>query len=389
MSTTRMVEARMTDELIDSMRAKSGMKLRIDESRNNDQANRWTILRFAEGIGDTNPLWCDPEYAASTRYGGLVAPPTWSYCCFSGVQFGWPGLGAFHSGSDLTFHQPVLLGDRIEPRCIYEGFDGPMPSKFAGRSVVDRFRHEYRNQRGELVFETLATCVRYERGEAKSRADKRPVELPHPWTADEIAEIEAAVLNERPRGAEPQWWDDVQVGDELDEVTKGPLGLTDEIAFVASGAAPIPRLAANRASLEQYAQRPAWSFRDPDTGAKEPIYAVHYNHNAARAMGVAASYDVGVQRTCWQGHLLTNWMGDDGWLCRAQSQYRGFVFLSDVIRLGGRVTDKSIATNGDHLVSVETWAVNQRGQNVMPGTATIALPTRGGDRPLDRRLPPT
>lgn len=387
MTATRMVEARMTDEMIASMRAKSGMHLRIDECRNNDQANRWAILRFAEGIGDTNPLWTDPEYGASTRYEGLVAPPTWPFCCFAGVQFGWPGLGAFHSGTDLTFHRPVLLGDRIDPVCIYEGFDGPTPSKFAGQSVVDRFRHEYRNQRGELVVESVSTCVRYERGEAKSRADKRPVELPHPWTADELTEIEAAVLAERPRGGDPRFWDDVQVGDELEGVTKGPLGLTDEIAFVASGAAPIPRVAANRASLRHYAAHPAWSFRDPDTGAKEPIYAVHYNHNAARAMGVAASYDVGVQRTCWQGHLLTNWMGNDGWLCRAQSEYRGFVFLSDVIRLGGRVTDKSVASNGDHLVTVETWAINQRGQDVMPGSATIALPTRDRNNPLDRRLP--
>lgn len=387
MATARMVEARMTGELIESMRAKSGMTLHIDDCRNNDHAGRWSVLRFAEGIGDTNPLWTDPDYASATRYGGIVAPPTWSFCCFAGVQFGWPGLGAFHSGTDLTVHRPVLLGDRIDPVCIYEGFDGPAPSKFAGQSVVDRFRHEYRNQHGDLVVESLATCVRYERGEAKSRAGKRPVELPHPWTPDEIAEIEAAVLAERPRGSDLRWWDDVEVGDELDTVTKGPLGLTDEIAFVASGAAPIPRVAANRASLEQYAAHPAWSFRDPDTGAKEPIYAVHYNHNAARAMGVAASYDVGVQRTCWQGHLLTNWMGDDGWLCRAKSEYRGFVFLSDVIRLGGRVTGKSVAPDGDHLVTVETWAVNQRGQNVMPGTATIALPARDGDRPLDRRLP--
>lgn len=31
--------------------------------------------------------------------------------------------------------------------------------------------------------------------------------------------------------------------------------------------------------------------------------------------------------------------------------------------------------DGDHLAKVKTCAMNQRGQNVMPGTATIALPT--------------
>ena len=44
----------------------------------------------------------------------------------------------------------------------------------------------------------------------------------------------------------------MQVGDEIDPVTKGPIGLTDEIAYVASGAAPIPRLSAHRVALKRY-----------------------------------------------------------------------------------------------------------------------------------------
>ena len=39
------------------------------------------------------------------------------------------------------------------------------------------------------------------------------------------------MLAETPRGATPRYWDDVQVGEEIDTITKGPIGLTDEIAL--------------------------------------------------------------------------------------------------------------------------------------------------------------
>ena len=105
----------------------------------------------------------------------------------------------------------------------------------------------------------------------------------------------------------------MQVGDEIDVITKGPIGLTDEIAFIAAGAAPIPRLVgASVWRCKRYRKHPKWAFRDPRTHALEPVYSVHYNDYAAKLQGAQIAYDVGIQRTCWQIHSLTNWMGDAG-----------------------------------------------------------------------------
>lgn len=93
-TTARMAEATITDEMIASMQEKVGVSLRIGHSINNEDATRLAIAKFAGGIGDTNPLWTDDEYAKQTRFGGIVAPPSWVLCCFSGLQFGWPGLGS-------------------------------------------------------------------------------------------------------------------------------------------------------------------------------------------------------------------------------------------------------------------------------------------------------
>ena len=69
-------------------------------------------------------------------------------------------------------------------------------------------------------------------------------------------------------------------------------------------------------------------------------------------------------------------MGDDGFLKSLHDQYRSHVYLSDVVRLGGKVTEKLVDGDGDHVVKVETWATNQREQSVMPGSAVIRLPHR-------------
>lgn len=387
-----MPQAVIDDAMIESMQAKAGANLRIEHSVNNEVATRIAVTKFVGGIGDINPLWTDESYAASSPYRGSVAPPSFIIGCFSGIQFGWPGLGSFHSMSHITFDRPVYRGDTVDSSCLYDGFDGPAPSKFAGRSVTDKFVNSYVNQLGERIATIRWNVINYERGQRlartktadKTEATKGPV-LPHPWDEADVKEIEKRILAESPRGAEPRYWEDVNVGDALDVVTKGPVGLTDEIAFVAGGGTPIPRLKAHAASLHDYAKHPAWSFRDPITGAQEPIYSVHYNYQAAQAMGVAFQYDVGFQRQCWQIHALTHWAGDAAWIKECSAQYRKFVYLSDVVELRGEVVDKRVDADGEHVVEVSTSAVNQRGENTMPGSAVIALPTRDGDVPAVRR----
>lgn len=374
--TRELASAKFTDTLLEQMRGMIGVELRTESCVNNEFATRLPILRFCEGIGDDNPLWIDRDYAQATAFGGLIAPPSFIFACLASIQFGWAGLGGFHAETKLEFYKVIREGDKITPRVYFDGFDGPSESSFAGRRIKDYIRQEYYNQNDELVAKFICSRMRFERGEMQSRRDSRKIELPHPWTDAELEAIENDILAEVPRGAEPRYWDDVQVGDEISILTKGPIGLTDEIAFVAAGAAPIPRLAAHRVSLKKYRKHPKWAFRDPKTNALEPVYSVHYNDYAASLQGAQIAYDVGIQRTCWQIQSLTDWMGDTGILKSADSQYRAHVYLSDVVRLGGRVEAKEIDENGEHIVRLTTWAHNQRGDNCMPGTAVIALPHR-------------
>jgi hypothetical protein len=71
----------------------------------------------------------------------------------------------------------------------------------------------------------------------------------------------------------------------------------------------------------------------------------------------------------------------------SRAEYRKFVYLSDVLWIKGKIKNKYIDEDGEYCVDIETSALNQRGVEVMPGDATIILPSREKNLwPLDRRL---
>ena len=74
------------------------------------------IQRFAEAIGDTNPVYNDEAAARKSAYGGLVAPPTFLRSV-RGVNLELPFELSFSrrldGGSDWEYFQPVRPGDRI------------------------------------------------------------------------------------------------------------------------------------------------------------------------------------------------------------------------------------------------------------------------------------
>ena len=382
-----MPDTTITKEMIEGMRAKLGLSLRIDESTHNEYASRMAILKFIEGVGDVNPLWSDLEYARKSRYGCIVAPPSFIWACFAHVIFGWRGLGGFHAGCDVEFMKPIYTGDKISAECIFKSFEGPKESSYADETVIDHFQNQYWNQNGDLIARYRWWVVHFARAKAREKKKHVHIELPHPWTDEQLQGIEQEILSEEIRGSNPRYWEDVKIGEELKPVVKGPLGVTDEIAYVIGGGVPIPRLQAHGVALRSYQKHPAWAFRDPNTAALEPIFAVHYNRAAANAMGLPHSYDVGVQRHCWGVQLITNWMGDDGWLKRSYTEYNKFVYLSDVVWIKGKVTEKFVDAEGDCCVCIERSAINQRHENVMPGYAIVALPSRQNNfSPLNKRL---
>lgn len=66
---------KLTDDSFERSRKRIGVPIKLPNPPHNDEVSRDGVRHFAYGYGDDNPLYCDPDHAAGTRWAGLVAPP--------------------------------------------------------------------------------------------------------------------------------------------------------------------------------------------------------------------------------------------------------------------------------------------------------------------------
>ena len=95
----------------------------------------------------------------------------------------------------------------------------------------------------------------------------------------------------------------------------------------------------------------------------------------AREIGMPDVYDQAWQRINWGGHLVTNWMGDMGFVRRLSGRITKPNFLGDLTKMNGKVTDCRKEAN-EALVDIEWWGTNQKDQRTCDGKATVRLPSR-------------
>jgi len=73
--------------------------------------------------------------------------------------------------------------------------------------------------------------------------------------------------------------------------------------------------------------------------------------------------------------MMTQWAGDPGGLKKLAYSARAMGFPGDTLAAKGTVV-KIYQEAGENLVDCEVWVENQDGAKLVPGTATVALPSR-------------
>ena len=368
-------QARITDEGVANLKTRVGSYFKGEYIfAHNHMMTKDGIAHWCDGIGDyRNPLYRDPNYAAKTKYGTIIAPPCSlnSILNVSGMRVGGlPGVHSFHSGWDWLWLKPVYLNDTItgtyRPVDIVE-----KKSEFALRTVIIYAEGIYRNQRDEIVARCIGWSIRAERGTARDQGKYK--EIKQYWITPEMqAQIEDMMEKEEIRGANPRYWEDVNVGDTTQPLVKGPLGVGEMMAWAHSIGGGGEVHAFKVRSLRKH---PAWGWKNPETGASETIDQVHEQEEAAKGIAIPAAYDVGAQRNSWVSQGITNWMGDDGFLKNLYCEYRRFNVYGDIQFIKAKVTRK-YEKNGEYVVDMDAWAENQRGEVTAPGKATVILPSK-------------
>ena len=365
-------EGVITPEAIKAAENMIGMQLRPEGPYLQD-ATEDTMRNWCNGIGDLNPLYRDLEYGRLSRHGSVVAHPNFpmAFGWVGRTRWGLSGVHGFYAGNDWEFFRHIRPGDRITAIERVVGID-VKESKFSGTLVLQYVEASYANQNGDLVARALGTCTRHERKAAREAGKYDDIKT-HEYSAADFDHIDNAILNEEKnmRGGNVRYWDEVQEGEELPEIVRGPLSLMDTMGFlVASG-----RGHTHGVIFKNAVKHPGHFFRNPEAGGGIEYTGIgHHRESTAKEVGVPGVYDYGPQRSSWMASLVTNWMGDAAFLKRVRTQMRGFNIMGDCTWARGKVVRKYVK-DGHALVDIEIRGENQRGELTTPGLATVLLPS--------------
>lgn len=367
---------KITEEGLDDLRSRIGIKITDTVEPWNYEATRDGIRHYAHGIGDDNPLWCDPAYAEKTQYGSIVALPSFLFSTsriVSGYVGGLSGVHAMWAGADWTWEKPVLRNDVITTEAYLKDLI-EHNTRFAGRSFQQIYHVDFVNQNGDKVAGCDSWVFRTDRDEARERGTKYTEARGRvePFTEEQLAEYSKLYENEEVRGATPRYWEDVNVGDELPRMVKGPMTVTGFIAYAQGWGGLYIR--ANKMAWQMQQKHPGLGIRNrfnvPDCPER-----VHWDEAFALEVGAPGAYDYGPERCSWLTHHITNWIGDAGFLHKSKCQIRRHNPDGDVIFIDGAVIRK-FEENGKKYVEIQQTAATHRGEASAMGSSIAELPSR-------------
>jgi acyl dehydratase len=126
-----------------------------------NEVEKGAIRRFAEALGDYNPIYYDEDYARAAGYPTIVAPPTFPASFHSAADLReLLGVGIrslLHAEQAFDYERPIIAGDRIYVSTRVSDVQertGP-----AGKMDVAVIEDEGRDEEGNLVFRARRTLV--------------------------------------------------------------------------------------------------------------------------------------------------------------------------------------------------------------------------------------
>jgi len=315
-----------------------------------------TLVAGARKLYPLNPFYSDPEYAKKTKYKGLVAAsitvqPGFGFAYIPKGTDIWvssddpaPGRGLDH---ELTFYKPIYAGDTLNGAVTEQSItDITDPSGSRVRKFRCVGRGEVYNQKGELVISAFYSGIetfKIFKDRSMAKDYDRPLTIAvnkpdgyweklrdwHVYTDADWEYIKGLWVKEEIRGSKPRYWEDVKVGDEPTWTVDGPFldgGRTTEHYAVReilmkNNAGEIKdKLYKDVHGIYRLKDSSAIDSGGPPPGMQggapggmppggqaAPVSA------AAADPKVRSSFQntIGAQ---YATRIVTNWMGDDGWL---------------------------------------------------------------------------
>lgn len=276
------------------------------------------VRRFAEAVGDPNPL-----YTA-----GAAAPPTFprSFDETPPVpEFDIPHPDVLDGGSEWEFFGRIAAGEEIT--ATTEVCDVLEKTGRLGEMLLVVRQHVYADRSGRTAATQRSTTIYYSASASPAAAGVR--------------------------AQSPS----VQGGSSDDTGNRG--GVCAEDVCVGTRIRPLVKRPTTR-QLVQYA------------GASGDFYEIHYDQGYARTAGLPDVIVHGALKSAFLAQTLGEWIGDGGTLLKLDVQYRGMDAVNERITCAGTVS--SILGGG--LVECSVWTERDDGVRTTVGTAVVSLESR-------------
>ena len=162
-----------------------------------DEVNRPMIRHLVEAVGDTNPIYTDPELAAASVHGGIVAPPTmlqaWVMHGIDGPQrvgdgpyekmnellFSRGFTSVVGTNSEQVYHRYLRPGDQLTMRTVIDSISDEKSTGLGTGHFVST-RQDYYDADNQLVGSMLFRIFRFK---PKARAEAPNPKPPRPKPA--------------------------------------------------------------------------------------------------------------------------------------------------------------------------------------------------------------
>jgi hypothetical protein len=368
-----------------------------------------SIRKYAYSIGDDNPLFTDRDYGRDSHYGTQVAPgPVLVLARYpidhGAVKPGGYPVANYVAGIALEHYDALHPGTRFVtskvPKELFEksGRSGRLLFLVSETLYWDSAGELKGNAYGSIILSPMETMASGRSMDLTRLGERMLYEREvHSYSDAEVAEISNTIMNEERRGADPLWWEDVVEGDRLPAIVQPPYTVEDEITYqfmrhgLTAATDGTRLLRAFGPAYRRGRVDPAWAREHPVT--RWPYtpgeWDEHYDAFLSPFRGAPLPFDFGVQRAQIPQRLLSNWMGDPGFIRKMYMSFRLPLFYGDSAWFRGTVLKKHVLTEEGlthkdsppravayHAVTIRIEGTNQRGEIQSSGFGTVYLPSR-------------
>ena len=340
------------------------------------------IQKFCAALGDVNPLYNDAAGGVGTLYNTLIAPPSFVLAARtpdSGAAYEQKeyGLRRFTVRVEAEWNDVIRMAERLASDLkVSDVRSGPM---WGDRETAEvESVATYRTIHGGVIATATGTAAMVPYAAGEPLIQDRDI---YQYTDEEIHNLERDLDAIPPhRSQVPLYWSEVEVGDMLPALVKGPVEYNStelwEVALAKSTTASLGPVA-HRQILDSPGRRTVnptteWPYWDLEQTYKDLL--------SARALGFKMPVARGLHRFALASQVITNWMGDLGFLRRVSLDLPNHYCYGDTMWVSGQVARKFEETVGNenyYAVELKLSGNNQLGQTLVDGTAVVYLPEKG------------